>query len=376
MEHLWHKFQATSQVVKYVTRTYSSKPFATVKDESCLRSGCHSKRLLEGKTFTPKGVRFDHGPHLQNKRLDRQLSCVSCHSQIVIGTHIEVTYATCYLCHFKGQGEGRHFRPLKGCMGCHETPTRDIQIGNTTYNHKDFVIARNVDCQNCHIDVVQGTGEAPKERCVDCHNDPARLARYDEETFIHEKHVTEQRAACHQCHLDITHKVVTTLNPTKPMETDCTLCHTDKHTGQKLMYMGIGAKDVSNMPSPMYTAQVDCIGCHFDPKTNDQTATFEGKNYEPTKQGCVICHGEDYLAIYDMWQDSVKSGLKTTGEKLTKAEAMLKNNSAKATSENWEIISDAKYNYEFVLKGHGIHNPDYAGAILDHINETLDKLLK
>jgi len=33
--------QALSQVAKYVTRTYSSKPYAEISDESCLRKGCH-----------------------------------------------------------------------------------------------------------------------------------------------------------------------------------------------------------------------------------------------------------------------------------------------------------------------------------------------
>src|SRR3989338_6674 len=35
---LWKKFQALSQVAKYVTRTYSSKPFAEIPNDSCLRS--------------------------------------------------------------------------------------------------------------------------------------------------------------------------------------------------------------------------------------------------------------------------------------------------------------------------------------------------
>src|SRR3989344_2413036 len=53
---LWKKFQALSQVVKYVTRTYSSKPFAEIEDASCLRSGCHSTRLLQGKVVSERGI--------------------------------------------------------------------------------------------------------------------------------------------------------------------------------------------------------------------------------------------------------------------------------------------------------------------------------
>src|SRR3989338_8269279 len=110
---LWRKFQALSQVVKYVTRTYSSKPFAEVDDSACLRKGCHSMRLLEGKVEFGKGITFDHTPHLQETRRGRKLRCASCHSQIVVGRHVEVTLDTCYLCHFKGMKTGREITPLK-----------------------------------------------------------------------------------------------------------------------------------------------------------------------------------------------------------------------------------------------------------------------
>src|SRR3989338_9330970 len=69
---LWKKFQAVSQVVKYVTRTYSSKPFAEVEDSACLQ--CHSKRLLEGKLTTKRGVHFDHKMHLTTTRRERKLA--------------------------------------------------------------------------------------------------------------------------------------------------------------------------------------------------------------------------------------------------------------------------------------------------------------
>ncbi len=157
---LWKKFQALSQVAKYVTRTYSSKPFAEIEDTSCLRSGCHSKRLLEGKVVSHKGIKFDHRPHLNEVRRGRQLRCVSCHSQIAIGNHVEVTYETCYLCHFKGRGSGRQLKPLGGCLGCHDLPAKTFRLGNMDYNHKDFVTKQGLSCQNCHLDVVKGEGKA------------------------------------------------------------------------------------------------------------------------------------------------------------------------------------------------------------------------
>jgi len=43
------KFKALSQLAKYVTATEGTKPWAEVSDYSCMRSGCHSERLLEGE---------------------------------------------------------------------------------------------------------------------------------------------------------------------------------------------------------------------------------------------------------------------------------------------------------------------------------------
>lgn len=142
------------------------------------------------------------------------------------------------------------------------------------------------------------------------------------------------------------------------------------------MYMGVGGRGVNDMPSSMYIAQVDCVGCHFIPKTTDRASVFSGKTYGPTKQGCVQCHGEDYLAIFDMWQESLKSSLDETGQKLLQAKTFLESNPGKATREKWEALNEAEYNYEFVKESHGIHNPDYAGALLKYATEKLEEILK
>ncbi|MEK6654380.1 MAG: NapC/NirT family cytochrome c, partial [Thermodesulfobacteriota bacterium] len=113
---LWKKFQASTQVVKYITRTYSSKPFAEVEDASCLRSGCHSERLLDAWIVDKvKRIRFNHASHLTRDGDGRQLRCVSCHSQVTLNKHIEVNFKTCSLCHFKGRASDRDLKPLKGC---------------------------------------------------------------------------------------------------------------------------------------------------------------------------------------------------------------------------------------------------------------------
>jgi len=66
-------------LVTYLTEFYKrSKPAAEVSDASCLRAGCHEKRLLSGKEKFER-VYFDHSPHLTEMRRGKKLRCSSCH---------------------------------------------------------------------------------------------------------------------------------------------------------------------------------------------------------------------------------------------------------------------------------------------------------
>ncbi|MBI3456719.1 MAG: NapC/NirT family cytochrome c [Candidatus Rokubacteria bacterium] len=205
---LWVKYQAITQVAKWATGTYSSKPFAEVEDASCLRSGCHARTQLEseGPVILTRGVRFDHRPHLDPAKTGRQLRCTSCHSQQVVDRHVEVDRRPCFLCHFKGTKRGRELTPIAGCTGCHEPPTGDIVVGSVRFNHGD-VVRRGVACQKCHLNVVDGDGEAPAERCLTCHNRAEQLRRYAEARLLHDVHVTRRSIECTRCHTQIEHKL-------------------------------------------------------------------------------------------------------------------------------------------------------------------------
>jgi nitrate/TMAO reductase-like tetraheme cytochrome c subunit len=243
---LWVKYQALSQVAKWATHTYSSKPFAEVEDASCLRSGCHDRDQLAGKKTFERGVLFDHGRHLRwgasngppkppgrsgrpgeagpslghadiSRSADEkapaadaprgpELRCTSCHTQVVVSTHIQVTESTCFLCHFKGAMAGRELRPIAGCTGCHQTPPGDIVLGTIRFSHEE-VRRRGVACQSCHLNVVEGDGAAPRERCLTCHNQAEQLARYGDQPFIHAAHVTTHNIECGRCHTAIQHRL-------------------------------------------------------------------------------------------------------------------------------------------------------------------------
>jgi len=203
---IWVKYQALSQVAKWATRTYTSKPFAEVEDGSCLRSGCHDSGALQRELIYKRGIVFDHGPHLREILGGRSLRCTSCHSQIVVGTHIEVTRAPCFLCHFKGARTARTLTPIAGCTGCHRPPKGEILLGAVRFSHED-VVRRGVQCQSCHLNVVEGDGDAPRERCFTCHNQPAKLQRHADAPFIHDAHVAGHNIECTRCHTEIRHRL-------------------------------------------------------------------------------------------------------------------------------------------------------------------------
>jgi len=360
---LWHKFQASSQVVKYVTRTYSPKPYAEVEDASCLRSGCHSTRLLRGKVVSKKGIHFDHRPHLEGVRYGRKLRCVSCHSQIVMGKHIEVTWSSCYLCHLKGKQDGRDIVPLGGCEGCHKLPEKEIKVGNITYDHKSFLAENSVTCQSCHQDVIHGNGDVKKDRCITCHNQPEKLSRYDETAFIHDNHVTQHNTACIHCHDEIRHGG--SAAGTKTLNYDCSVCHSSMHDLQGNLYRGVGAKGIAPMPSPMYLANVDCVGCHIaeeDINEISQSTTFTG-----AEAGCTNCHGEEYIGILDNMHEVIRSAVSKVDEKLTTIkQANIDGIGAR--------LDETTYNLAYVQKAHAVHNIYYAAQVVRAADEKLNKI--
>lgn len=386
---LWKKFQALSQVAKYVTRTYSSKPFADVEDASCLK--CHPTRLLEGWVRTSNGVKFDHRPHLLEKRRGRQLRCVSCHSQMVIGKHVQVTYDTCYLCHFKtGPTAGPETKD--NCLRCHDIPKKEFLIGNMRYDHRDFVSKRGVACANCHFDAVVGQGEAPQDRCFTCHNQPEKLAKIGDVPGLHEQHVTKHNAACFHCHREIRHGFVkdegsrmARLGEKEPersteaarghpptLRFDCAYCHEGKHAGTLEMYTGKAAPlGLPELPSPMYLAQVDCIGCHY--KDDNGKGEFGGKTVRASEEACVKCHGPRFRGVWEETRKELRGSLGALSGKLAAARAAATAAAPAARESAQKELARADRLLDFVTRARGEHNIYLAAAALREGDAALER---
>jgi len=368
-QFLWKKFQSMSQVVKYVTRTYGTRPFAEIDDSSCLRDGCHAKRLLEGKVKLGPNVTFDHRPHLLDLKRGKQLRCTSCHSQIVQGKHIEVTVSTCFICHFKKGSDGNKPK-ISSCLTCHDVPTKIIKHGKVSFSHTEFAGGKKLACEKCHMDSVIGEGLASKDKCYDCHNQPDRISKFNDTTFIHDNHVAKHKVECIRCHSEIKHQLGRSIDSLEPL---CSSCHVKKHGGVKDMYMGIGGKGTPNKPSKMFSSQVDCKGCHIVPSILPEDIKFRGQTYKTTEISCQGCHDSSYSSILEMWKSDISSSLTRIGQKLNQANLIIIQNNKK--DKLYTLYKDAEYNYHFVKDSKGAHNYEYAQELLKKAEDNLDKVI-
>jgi len=346
------KVQAANMVVKDFTGAVNTRPWAEIEDAACLRSGCHSDRLIEGRVDF-KGVQFDHTTHLGEVRNGMQLHCTSCHSQIVQGTHIAVTEATCFLCHFKDQPSGR---PIGGCTGCHVSPPTVTSPEGYVINHAQYV-ADKIDCLTCHNQVTHGTGAADEARCVSCHNEPSLLAKFDNPTMLHQVHVSQHNIACIQCHTSLDHRIVAL---TTTVELDCSSCHHGVHRDEVRLLAGIGGHGVPRAPSSMYAARVSCVACHNSPAAlpgHDTVAVT-------STSSCLSCHGITYANVLPGWEAEMKRKVEVVGPVVAAAQA-----AAAAVPLGRRAVADslltmARENVEFVREGKGAHNIVYADQLL------------
>lgn len=388
------KWQATSQAVKYMTDTYGSKPHAEVRDVSCLREGCHERRVLEGDVEwtvqSQRGqdvtIRFDHTPHLEELRRGKKLRCVSCHSQMVQGKHIVVTLDTCFLCHFKGLKHGRDDETLGGCAACHDAPKQEIRLTTGMFNHAEF-LNRGVTCENCHADVVSGDGAVPRQVCWNCHNQPQHLARFSDTVFLHANHVTDHKVECASCHVQIEHHLSAAVPEGSHVLDDqhmltnsgaCGQCHEKTHAGPLELYSGIGGRGVDDMPSPMYRAQVDCIACHRENEYASDAARVVGQTYVAAQASCDSCHGEHYSDRLDQWKATIDEHLLLAQAACDRARSAL--DAAESLDGVRELklrraLDDAEFNVRFVGLGRGVHNLIYATALLNFAIEQCDTIV-
>lgn len=349
------KIEGLVMVGRYWTKLYvKSKPWAEIRDESCLREGCHDKRLLEGRAQFNR-VAFDHKIHFEDLKRGKRLQCTSCHSQIVQGEHITVTESSCFICHFK---KSEHYPRINECNHCH---TKDTLVGDQSprYDHKS-VFENAFSCSKCHSNTIIGDGEVPRENCYKCHWEQERLQEYDDTDLMHSMHIFENKIECNQCHLEIQHKIV------KDIESiaDCTTCHTDLHKAQKILYTGEGGKGISHaMPNIMLEKGLSCKGCHiFHEESGGHLIKSDA--YFSEAKACESCHGKGFSRILKDWEISTAKKLNQVQSIFNQVQREIERtmHENKESAENF--LKEALFNIEVVDKGKAVHNVTYSQELL------------
>jgi len=358
------KVEGILQLGRYWTKLYlKSKPWAEIPDESCLREGCHEKRLLEGTAKFNKIV-FDHEIHFTDLKRGKQLRCTSCHSQIVQGEHITVTNSTCFICHFK---ESEHYPQISECSHCHHQ--EDLVSEKTSkYNHS-LVFDNGFKCDKCHSQTIIGDGEVPRENCYKCHWETDRLNKYDDTDLMHSTHIFSHKIECNQCHLDIQHKIIKEIDTIS----DCQTCHTDYHKAQKILFAGEGGKGSAHpMPNIMLEKGLSCKGCHiFHEETGGRI--IKSETFISKARACESCHGRGFSRILKDWEISTEKKLTEIKAIYTRVRQEIVQTKKPDKEKAKSLLDEAAFNIDIVERGKSVHNMTYSQELL---RASYDNLLE
>ena len=172
---------------------------------------------------------------------------------------------------------------------------------------------------------------------------------------------TDRMNFCLTCHADAPDDA--------PQMRDCNVCH----QAQLAMNEGTGIEGVEDVPSMMYgeAADMTCTDCH--------TGVTKGV-FRPSSSTCTDCHADEaYVEVFDEWAETTEARIDELKALRIEVEAELVDADAakRDTAAVWEIYSRALRNLRFVRHDgtHGVHNNEYAVAILDTVEADLKKAL-
>ncbi len=365
------KLAGLEQVISYIGSSYTRrKPWAEIEDASCLQSGCHETRNLQGKVRF-KNVVFDHTSHLGELRRGKQLRCTSCHSQVVQGEHILVTETTCFLCHMKESSSPEFVfnEKLGNCQTCHDWGSiPQEQLSDFRFDHTG-VLDQGLECTKCHSQTVVGDGYVPPDNCNSCHFEAERLEKIDQPELLHRVHITENKIECTQCHLRIQHKIERITSESK---LECETCHSSTHAEQLELFTGKAGEGLEGNPNPMLEAGLNCSSCHI---FHDQLlGQAEVKRANP--KSCEGCHGEGYDHLLRLWQESAETKLSLLTREITRVENSVTSAGAQKREEAGKKVEKARYAAHLLEVGKSVHNMRFADQLIGTGFQQLNDALK
>lgn len=351
--HTEWRFVLSGTYVRYALGLYAPQLRAEVPDKRCL--SCHEKQDLDTDQVFLRGIHFSHQGHLGEMRRGKILHCTSCHGGHIVmeeqpsgAAHFDVQREVCYTCHFKGAEKGQ---AATGCLICHGPPTTVVAQQGFTFDHGSY-LKRDVRCAHCHVEVIRGDANVPRDRCSTCH--VSRIESYDDHERVHTIHLRDHQIDCARCHNSMEHGKVAM---TTALGERCDNCHKPQHSSQEQMYIGIGGQGVPDTPSTMFLARVACDSCHGEPGADPRKGAAE------LRRSCVTCHGPGFDRMVDDWINEVGALSAEVGSAVSRAESQ-----ARTLGDRGEPfrpqLERARHNLDFIRAAHGEHNIRYAVELL------------
>jgi nitrate/TMAO reductase-like tetraheme cytochrome c subunit len=362
------KINGLAQAVDCMVGRVGTKPNATVKDTSCLRSECHSGTELVSTEIDYAGIKFTHENHIEKDIHGIKISCGTCHSHFEGDEHFTVNNNACFACHFLKRDGVDSGVVRTSCTDCHEVPDKVIKRGLVTINHAEFVSYKASCEDSCHKQEIHKISKVDNNVCLNCHS--FRKERHANIAELHEAHTSHEKVECFACHGQVSHgrKEVASVS----VMMDCRNCHSDTHQAQRTIYATqhpMQTQQTDRVLSPMFLTHVECTGCHIEQVAQKSGALDSlGTVAKAVPRACDNCHeegtGQQYIPF---WQNKIKAIHEEVSRKLDRLKSRqvtsgLKDSINQAQSILDSISSDGSW---------GVHNFKYTEAMLIRADQII-----
>lgn len=356
------KINGLAQAVDCMVGRVSTKPSATVKDKSCLRSECHNTEELISANIDYGGIKFTHKNHIEKDIYGIKISCGTCHSHFEGQEHFSVNNDACFSCHFL-KSDGTDSSTVKtNCTDCHEVPNKVIKRGLVSINHAEFVSYKASCEESCHKKEIHKIIMVDDSVCLNCHSFSKEQHAADI-VELHKAHTVNEKVECFSCHGQVSHGQTEVASISVMM--DCQNCHSNTHQAQRTIYTTqhpIQTQETDRILSPMFLTHVECTGCHIEQVAQKSGALNSlGTVAKAVPRACDNCHEEGTgLQYIPFWQNKIKSMHQETSRKLDRLRSRQTTSRLKETIDQVQSILDS-----IESDGSwGVHNFKYTEALL------------
>jgi hypothetical protein len=353
----------------------STKPSATVKDDSCLRPECHGAAEVASKKIDYGGIKFTHEKHISKVVDGIRISCGTCHSHFKGDQHFSVNNEACFTCHFLRSVRADGGPVRTNCQNCHEVPNKVIQRGLVTINHAEFVSYKASCEESCHKNEIRKISAVDDRICLNCHS--FGKEQHAEGAELHQAHTAGEKVECFACHGQILHGQTAVASLSVMM--DCQNCHSDTHQVQRTIYATqhpMQDETTDRVLSPMFLTHVECTGCHIE-RVQKKAGVLDsfGTVAKAVPRACDTCHeqgtGQQYVPF---WQGQIKAKYEQVSLKVDDLETQTALQTNQETAQRLRgKLEQARLILQSVSAdgSWGVHNFKYTEAMLLRAEEIV-----